>query len=125
MTEQEIIKRVHLHGETMTEDEALSIIAICTELQLYHETGLTPQMVKDLIKSEKEAHKVALENAQIVDEYRAIGTVEECRDAVEKQTAKKPKKMLGSYDGVCECGKHIFDCDKFCYECGQKVDWSK
>lgn len=32
---------------------------ILSELQQYRETGLTPQMVKDLIKSEKAAHKVS------------------------------------------------------------------
>lgn len=40
------------------------------ELKEYRDMGLTPQMVKDLIKSEKAAHKAALENAHIVDECR-------------------------------------------------------
>lgn len=38
------------------------------ELEQYRKTGLTSQMVKDLIKSEKAAHKVALENAHALDE---------------------------------------------------------
>jgi len=42
------------------------------EVEQYRVTGLTPSMVKDLIKSCQKHHKNALENAHIVDEYRAI-----------------------------------------------------
>ena len=54
------------------------------ENQQYRAIGLTPTMVKDLIKSCKKHEKNALENAHIVDEYRAIGTVEEFKDLKEQ-----------------------------------------
>ena len=38
------------------------------ELKAYKETGLTSSMVKDLIKSKKQAHKDAVHNAFLVDE---------------------------------------------------------
>lgn len=60
-----------------------------------------------------------------VQAYRAIGTVEECRVAVEKMKPKKPSKMLGDYVGVCRCGKNVFDCNKFCSDCGQAINWNK
>ena len=38
-----------------------------------------------------EAKKMAIKALEEVQQYRAIGTVEECRAAVEKQIPKKPK----------------------------------
>lgn len=69
-------------------------------------------------------------------QYWAIGTPEECRAAVEKQTAKKPYYEGDGYsDGhlvydtwICPCcGKHYevdYDDYDFCPECGQRIDWS-
>lgn len=73
-----------------------------------------------------------------VKEYRAIGTVEECRAAMEKQTAKKvisfeyhngtinygcpvcKWKIISKINGEWCCGTFNEYCDK----CGQKLDWS-
>lgn len=41
-----------------------------------------------------EAVDTAIQALEEVQQYRAIGTVEECREAVEKQTAKKPDGTL-------------------------------
>lgn len=64
-------------------------------------------------------------------EYEAIGTVEECREARERQRAKKPTLYGDFEDGkllclnceedlmdLAECG---FNC---CPYCGQTIDWS-
>lgn len=71
-----------------------------------------------------------------VKEYRTIGTPEECRAAVEKQTARRPDYEGDGYsDGhlvydtwICPCcGKHYevdYDDYDFCPECGQCIDWS-
>ena len=69
-------------------------------------------------------------------QYRAIGTPEECRVAVEKQTAKKIKQQQWMYTS-CDCGyefsKHYGDGyysipqeqkTKYCPNCGQKLDWN-
>lgn len=76
-------------------------------------------------------------------EYAAIGTVEECREAVEKQTAKRPEFVDTRFmnngkhisDG-CQlqkcykcpnCNQHIFhvwDDELYCKYCGQHIDWS-
>lgn len=69
---------------------------------------------------------------QELKQYRAIGTVEECREAREKQRGKKPT-LYGDFDDgklICpnceedlmdlaECG---FNC---CPYCGQAIDWSE
>lgn len=71
-----------------------------------------------------------------VKEYRTIGTPEECRAAVEKQTARRPDYEGDGYaDGhlvydtwICPCcGKHYevdYDNYNYCPDCGQKLDWS-
>ena len=84
----------------------------------------------------QEAKTVAVQAIEEIQQYRAIGTLEECRAAVEKQTAKKPDYEGDGYsDGhlvydtwICPCcGKHYevdYDDYDFCPECGQCIDWS-
>lgn len=72
-----------------------------------------------------QAIKALEENQQ----YKAIGTPEECRAAVEKQKAKKPNKCIGFTKSlfVCPtCGRKqpIMYEQHYCKECGQKFDWS-
>ena len=77
-----------------------------------------------------------------IQQYREIGTVEECREAVEKQKPKAPKDSLkikpvidenGAYVDadvtvylLCpNCGELVGideDIDRFCHECGQAID---
>lgn len=82
------------------------------------------------------AFDTAIQALEEVQQYRQIGTVDECREAVEKQTAKKPDyEGDGYYDGqlvydtwICPCcGKHYevdFDSYDYCPNCGQRLDWS-
>ena len=69
--------------------------------------------------------------------YEDIGTLEECRAAVEKQTAKKPtpidyEKYANLVDNAiylrgaywCPRCKHFVKSGTFCNKCGQKLDWS-
>ena len=84
----------------------------------------------------------AIEALKEVQRYREIGTVEECREAVEKQKAKSPKDSLKINPVIDENGAYIDaettvyllcpnceemvgiddNCDSFCRECGQKID---
>lgn len=87
-------------------------------------------------KNEIQGYEMAIQALEEVQQYRKIGTVEECREAVEKQTAKKPDyEGDGFSDGqlvydtwICPCcGKHYeVDCDRYyyCQNCGQHIDWS-
>ena len=60
-------------------------------------------------------------------QYREIGTVEECREAVEKQKPKKPHRNYKKFSGLwCKCGwylgqKQCLDI-KYCPNCGQAID---
>ena len=69
--------------------------------------------------------------------YKAIGTQEECRTAVEKQKAKKPKEYEDKFYRCPTCGNVLLQkwgkyntklMDKknglpYCLVCGQKLDW--
>lgn len=85
-------------------------------------------------KEECERHNevidMAIKALEEVQQYRAIGTVEECRAAVEKQKTRKPHKNVEKFGGVwCACGKYLgkgyfVDKPTYCSDCGQKIDWS-
>lgn len=103
----------------MTENEASVILN--AELIHHSEVSIFYEALSKAIK--------ALEEVQ---QYRQIGTVEECREAVEKQIAKKvksisPVKDGDSYVGLigrCPCCGDILEEDTVYCDCGQRLDWS-
>ena len=67
-----------------------------------------------------------------LEQYRKIGTVKECREAVEKQEPKKPEVSDSDYDYYkCPvCGAYIWATDcvqdhNYCLNCGQAIDWEE
>ena len=70
------------------------------------------------------------ELAKIIDEwilYHKIGTVEECREAKERQKPKKYKKIhpcksVTYYQCLC-CNGLLHINENFCGECGQAILW--
>ena len=98
----------------------------------------TIKTAENLMESEQNMFKwdVLRHLRDFAENYREIGTPEECRAAVEKQTAKKIKQQQWMYTR-CSCGhdfsKHHGDGyysipqeqkTKYCPDCGQKLDWS-
>lgn len=90
------------------------------------------QKVEDL----NSAYDTAIKALEEVQQYRAIGTPEECRAAVEKQTARKGmrEKIKKGYNRgthhyycpVCyEKGdlRNKYNVGLYCSDCGQKLDW--
>lgn len=83
-------------------------------------------------RGEKDAEEIAFDFDRAIQalkenqEYKKIGTLEEIREAVEKQKKKKPRASNRCY--VCpRCGlvtslkiKH-----NYCDACGQHIDWRK
>lgn len=81
---------------------------------------------------------VGIEAIKEIQQYRAIGTVEECREAKEKQIPKNPIEYEDKYYGCPNCGNPVMHKwgkypnipnDKsnglpYCLGCGQKLDWS-
>lgn len=86
----------------------------------------------------KEALHMAIQALEEIQQYRAIGTVEECREAVERM---KPKTPTYDGDGYAPDGTFVWDewlcpnCNSryevdfdeydYCPNCGQKILWEK
>ena len=69
------------------------------------------------------ATRVAIKALEEVQQYRAIGTPEECRAAVEKQTAKRPRIIVNAM--ICPSCPRCFKSASptYCPSCGQMIDW--
>ena len=112
MTEQEAIKEIKEWGKIL-----MSVGKECTAVTA-------------------EAQDMAIQALEDIQKYRTIGTVDECRTAMERQISKKP---MYEGDGYDDCGKLIYDtwicpnCGKryevdyddydSCPNCGQRLDW--
>ena len=80
------------------------------------------------------AKEIAIESMKEVEQYRALGTVEELKEAREKQVAKKPiMKTVVFCDeaedayvcSACEGESLLFEGQPYCENCGQAIDWSE
>ena len=131
----------------MTENEAIKILDTEKHCLDKSTKGLCKINCGDCkanipIAYQEKSYEVAITALKEIQRYREIGTVEECREAVEKQKPQKPKDSLkidpvidenGAYVDadvtvylLCpNCGEMIGideSCDKFCRECGQAID---
>lgn len=110
---------------TMNEQEAIESIEYLKE-QLEDDS---PDMFT-YTGAEINALNLAVQALTEIQQYRAIGTVEECGAAVEKQIAAKPlvgKDIEGNEYAICrECSAILSDGEwfaQYCPDCGKKVDW--
>lgn len=71
-------------------------------------------------KREIQGYKMAIKALEEVQQYRQIGTLEECRAAVENQTAKKPDYEGDGYSD----GQLVYD-TWICPSCGQHYEFEK
>lgn len=70
-----------------------------------------------------EATRAAIKALEEIQQYRAIGTPEECRAAVEKQTAKRPR-IIGNAMICPSCPRCFKSASPtYCPSCGQRLDW--
>ncbi len=71
-----------------------------------------------------------------IQQYRAIGTVEECQEARERQRAKKVsnRELIKDFNGnpytvrgdCPNCGNvNLVSSANYCNVCSQKLDWSE
>lgn len=104
MTEKESIDiSIHCLG-VQAEQE------VCEECPVYHEDGLAC----------REAARVAIKALEEIQQYREIGTVEECREAREKQKPKKIIRIVGRYPYKCPtCNGKLEIGYRHCIICGQ------
>lgn len=97
---------------------------VCEECPAYLEGGIAC----------REVARAAISALEELQQYREIGTVEECREAVKKQKLKTPGRT-GMDEQDCyicpNCGADIgniddyFPRDRYCHECGQAIQWNE
>ena len=102
----------------MTESKAREMLA--KHYELLRESWKPYPDIKVL-----DAIRVAISSIDKIQQYRAIGTIEECREAMEKQRGKK--EVLESYCGFdsyeCPvCGADVNCRNKYCHRGGQKLE---
>ncbi len=74
-------------------------------------------------------YKITIELIEEIQQYRAIGTVEECWEARKKQgKVCEPEYLgenvaIGCRDGKCDCGNIVRSYQNFCDDCGIKLEW--
>lgn len=70
------------------------------------------------------AKEIAIKALEEIQHYREIGTVEECREAVEKQIPKNPVLRIdnGKLRKSCPvCGCFFSPLSRSCPKCGQAI----
>lgn len=107
----------------MTEQEAIKVLTD-------KHTNITTDICDgEEWKKLKPARELAVSALEEIQQYREIGTVEECRIARKRWIKIKPKNMHRTQYmwnvGYCpNCNKRITSLLIFCPDCGQKLHWS-
>ena len=117
----------------MTPEEAIKIAIHCLGVQAEQEVCEECDIYGNCHTDCKDAVVVAIKALEEIQQYREIGTVEECREAVEKQKPKKPKEILRHRGGFET--HHCPNCntdyqtdnrytiiDSYCPSCGKLLD---
>lgn len=106
----------------MTEDKAIKRMR-------YRIDTATDVIGKGVDGRAYEDMEMAIKALEEIQEYKKIGTVEECRKAMKKQERKRNIKgkifeSLGYYQ-CPTCGGLLMRNEKFCSECGQAIELAK
>ena len=128
MTENEAI-------EIMKEKKRQSKIILENPTTFYNEESIVGGC--ETMRKSISASEMAIKALEEIQQYQAIGTVKECREAREKQRGKKVnnRKLLKDFNktpysvrGDCpNCGSVglLSMNTDYCNACGQKLDWSE
>lgn len=141
MTPEEAIKNVEEYIKKC--NYTWNIESIFREYIKYRQASYVSYTANDVIQNCHRSLEMlfdarATKAIEEIQQYRKIGTVEECREAVEKQKPKKPipinyqdyadkidnaEFFEGSY--FCpNCGT-VLRSGSYCNRCGQKLGWNE
>ena len=114
----------------MTQKEAIKIAIHCLGVQAEQEVCEECDIYGNCHTDCKDAAVVAIKALKEIQQYREIGTVEECREAVEKQKLKKPVKDKYNHNCCPNCGWIVSGEGGYgeefcphCENCGQAIRW--
>ena len=114
----------------MAENKKLKIAIHCLGVQAEQEFCEECDIYDKCHTDCKDVAVVAIKALKEVQQYREIGTVEECRKAVEKQKPKKPHRNYKKFSGLwCKCGWYLGEKQcldiKYCPNCGQAISMER
>ena len=119
MTENEAIKHLQSYAEVVD-----NMIKYCKDFE--PKADITGYLEK------KTVFAMAIKALEEIQQYREIGTVEECREAVEKQKPKAPAVDKYHHDCCPNCGWVVAGDTGYgkeylphCENCGQKILWDE
>lgn len=94
-------------------------------LKVYEEIGAVEAIAKVVrfFSVDADGHTIT-EKLDMLAEYKKIGTLEECREAREKQKAKR-QNICGGVSICLDCGWKILRCHFYCPGCGQCMERSE
>ena len=133
MTENELIEWIEAFKKTYagfpkkSEEACDAAISALKEIQNYRKLGTLEELARaDTYIKLAKSHGTVGEMIDRCAAYEEIGTVEKCREAVEKQKPKKPHRNYKKFSGLwCKCGwylgqKQCLDI-KYCPNYGQAI----
>lgn len=112
----------------MTKEEDIEIILHCLGVYAEHEVCEECPVYNEGDIACGEAARTAIETLKEFKMYKEIGTVEECREAVEKRKPVRPHRNYEKFSGLwCECGWYLghgirLDIN-YCPNCGHAIQW--
>lgn len=71
------------------------------------------------------AISIAIIALKEIQQYREIGTAEECREAVEKQKVIPVSIGIQNFYKCPKCQSVLSNTDKYCRECGQAINFEE
>lgn len=83
------------------------------------------EISSDYAEEGTKVYEIAISAIKEVQQYREIGTVEECRKAVEKQKAIPVSIGIQNFYKCPKCQTVLRITDKYCHECGQAISWGE
>ena len=99
--------------------KAMAEEAVCEECNFYHSCDHSKQA---------DMARIAISAMQELQQYKQLGTLEEVREAVEKQHPEEPMRdcVYKHQTRWCaKCKRIVIRRWKHCPICGQKLDWSE
>lgn len=139
MTENEAVKEFNKmigrkmmtkNGISEKEHELFQIAMDCLEeIQEYRAIGKTREIKEVIQFLSLDNDNTIIKKMEELNKYKFIGTIEQFREAMEKQEAKqykvlKPCKSVNYYQcPVCDGLLHINE--NFCGNCGQAISWEE
>lgn len=115
----------------MTEKDAKETLEIFEMQRNKYMVNMPNNPYFDMVTADNFTHslRMAIQALEEVQQYRSIGAVEECQEAVERNKALKPQEILlhtGRKGFECRnCGNELstngFE-SSYCHWCGQRLE---